>query len=438
MGLFFFVIFTVSSYLILVQFAASNPAHLRVNVGDRVALENLFPAYLSEKLTALVLEGEEKLKLQDGSNQKILQQNDSLIADVPGNINLYLRLFGVIPFKKVTLQVVSPIKVMVGGHSIGVLLNAEGVMVMGYSQITLQDGSKVSPGKDAGLKPGTVILKVEGTAVQSDSQLSYLIDQEARKKKQIRLKIKYKGKVSEVKIRPQFCGETGRYRIGLLVRDAAAGVGTLTFVEPKTKKFGALGHMITTSGPEDSMVFQDGRVVSAVVQAIQKGERGKIGEKIGFFGGNDISGKISKNTTYGIFGRLQQGVTNPLFPEPISVAMSYQVKEGPAIMLTVINNRTIEAFKVNIETVFPRPRADGKSMIIKVTDPDLLRRTGGIIQGMSGSPIIQEGKLVGAVTHVLVNDPAKGYGVFAEMMLEEAGLLPGRTSMTPYQERLAV
>jgi len=403
-----------------------------------VALENLFPAYLSEGLTALVLEGEGKLKWQAGSNQKVLQQNDSLIADVPGNIDLHLRLFGVIPFKKVTLQVVTPVKVIVGGHSIGVLLNAEGVMVMGYSQITLQDGSKASPGKEAGIKPGTIILQVEGTEVQSDTQLSYLIDQEARRKKQIRLKIKYRGKVSEVRVKPLFCGETGRYRIGLLVRDAAAGVGTLTFVEPKTKKFGALGHMITTSGPEDSWVFQDGRVVSAVVQAIQKGKRGKIGEKIGFFGGNDISGKISKNTSYGIFGRLQKQVSNPLFPEPISVAMSHQVKEGPAIILTVLNNQTIEAFKVNIETVFPRPRADGKSMIIKVTDPDLLRRTGGIIQGMSGSPIIQNGKLVGAVTHVLINDPAKGYGVFAELMLEEAGLLPGRTSMTPHQERLAV
>jgi len=403
-----------------------------------VSLENLFPDCLSEGLTALVLDGEGKLKFQAGANQKILQQSDSLIADVPGNVNLYLRLFGVIPFKKVTLQVVSPVKVMVGGHSIGVLLNAEGVMVIGYSEIRLKNGSKASPGKDAGLKPGAIILKVEGTAVHSDSQLSYLIDQEARTKKQIRLNIKYKGKVSEVKVKPQFCGETGRYRIGLLVRDAAAGVGTLTFVEPNTKKFGALGHMITASGPEDSWVFQDGRVVSAVVQAIQKGERGKIGEKIGFFGGNDISGKISKNTAYGIFGSLQQQVTNPLFPEPVPVAMSHQVKEGPAMMLTVLNNRTIEAFKVTIETVFSRPRPDGKSMIIKVTDPDLLRRTGGIIQGMSGSPIIQDGKLVGAVTHVLVNDPTKGYGVFAEMMLEEAGLLPGRTGMTPLQERLAV
>ena len=167
----------------------------------QVAHGKSFPDYLSERLTALVLEGEGKLKLQAGSNQKILQQNDSLIADVPGNIDLYLRLFGVIPFKKVTLQVVSPVKVMVGGHSIGVLLNSEGVMVVGYSQITLQDGSKASPGKDAGLKPGAIILKVDDTAVQSDTQLSYLIDQEARRKKQSGLRSNT-GKVSEVKVKP--------------------------------------------------------------------------------------------------------------------------------------------------------------------------------------------------------------------------------------------
>lgn len=425
--------------MVVFQFAAITPAHLRVNVGDRVALDNLFPNFITERLTALVFEEEGKFKWGSSSSQKILQEQESFIADGPGSIDLYLRLFGVIPFKRVTLQVVSPVKVMVGGHSIGVLMHAEGVMIMGYSQIRLQDGRKVSPGKEAGLKKGALIQKVENKAVQSDTQLSYLIDQLARKNKEIRLSVKYQGKISQVKVKPQYCRETGRYRIGLLVRDGAAGVGTLTFCDPKTKKFGALGHMITNSGAQNSWDFTEGRIVSAIIQSVQKGERGKIGEKVGFFGGNAVSGKINKNTQYGIFGYMQKQVANPFFPEPIAVAMSHQVKEGPATILTVLNKDTIEAFQVSIETVFSQPRADGKSMIIKVTDPDLLRRTSGIIQGMSGSPIIQDGKLVGAVTHVLVNDPTRGYGVFAEMMLEEAGLLPARSSMIPeFQERNSV
>ncbi|HBI27205.1 MAG TPA: SpoIVB peptidase, partial [Peptococcaceae bacterium] len=135
------------------------------------------------------------------------------------------------------------------------------------------------------------------------------------------------------------------------------------------------------------------------------------------------AGNIDNNTQVGIFGKLDHNLSNPVSPEPIPVAMGHQIKEGPATILTVLNNHTIEAFQISIQSVFSRPRSDGKAFIIKVTDQELIRRAGGIVQGMSGSPIIQNGRLVGAVTHVLVNDPTRGYGVLAEMMLEETGLL---------------
>lgn len=396
-----------------------------------MALDKLFPDCISMRLTAQVFEDEGALQWQEGKKQKhFLLQKESPIAAVPGNVKLDLRLFGVIPFKKVTLQVVPPVKVMAGGHSIGVLLSADGVMVMGYSNITLENGRKVCPAKEANLLPGALILNVEGTAVHSDVHLSYLIDHLARKKEQIRLKVKYQEKTTEIRIKPQFCPETRRYRIGLLVRDGAAGVGTLTFYDAKTKKFGALGHVIANSGAKESWDFKNGRIVPASVQTIQKGQPGKIGEKVGFFGGKGISGNITKNTQFGIFGILRYNLSNPVYPKPLPVAMRHQVKEGPATVLTVLNNETIEAFQVSIENVFSRPRSDGKAFIIKVTDSELTNKTGGIIQGMSGSPIIQDGKLIGAVTHVLINDPSKGYGVLAEVMLEEAGLLSGRPGVS--------
>ncbi len=418
------MIIFVTSCVLLTQFAAVVPARLRVSVGEKVALHNLFPEYISTRLTALVFQDEQVLEWQDdGGNEFSLQQEESPTAVIPGSANLDLRIFGVIPFKRVTLQVVPPVKVMVGGHSIGVLLSSDGVLVMGYSDIRLENGGKSCPAKEAGLSRGAVILSVEGTAVNSDAHLSFLIDSLAREKDEIRLTVRYQGKKKEITVKPQFCSETRRYRIGLLVRDGAAGVGTLTFYDPQSKKYGALGHIITASGSDESWDFKEGRIVPASVQSIQKGERGRIGEKVGFFGGEGISGTITKNTQFGIFGVLRYNMTNPVFPEPLPVAMGYQLKEGPATLLTVLNDEKIEAFQVSIQTIFSRPRADGKAFIIKVTDPELIRKTGGIIQGMSGSPIIQGGKLVGAVTHVLVNDPTRGYGVPAEVMLEETGLL---------------
>lgn len=390
-------------------------------------LGNLFPGCLAARISAFIPDDGGMLEWRE---EGIAKDNirpllgEAPIAAVPGCMRLHLRLFGVFPLKNVTLQVVPPVKVMVGGQSIGVLLNSKGVIVAGYSSLTGPHG-RSCPAKDAGISPGDIIVKIEDTAVHSDVQVSFLIDHLARKQDLISLQVKHRGKIRECKVKPEFCKDTQRYRIGLLVRDGAAGVGTLTFFDTRTKNFGALGHVILNTETNEYLDLSEGRIVTASVQGIQKGERGRIGEKIGiFFNERETSGKIVKNTKYGIFGILNKDLKNPIFPDPLPVAMGHQVKEGPATMLTVLNNETIEAFQVTIQTVFPQPRSDGKSFIIKITDPDLLRRTGGIIQGMSGSPLIQDGKLIGAVTHVFINDPQRGYGVMAEKMLEEVGLLP--------------
>jgi stage IV sporulation protein B len=296
-GLFFFTIIVVTFYIFLVQLTAVVPAEMRVSVGERVDLNNLFPSCISTRLTALVFEEEGVLKWQDGCKEKFsLQQGQNPLAVIPGDVKLDLRLFGLIPFKKVTLQVVPPISVMAGGHSIGVLMNSEGVLAVGCSDIILENGKKSCPARDVGISPGTAILNVEGRKVHSDTHLSFLIDHFAREKDTIHLDVIYKGKKRKIKIKPQFCSETGRYRIGLLVQDGASGVGTLTFYDPQTKKYGALGHLITNSEGNKSREFKDGRIVPASVQRIHKGEEGKIGEKVGYFAGKGATGKINKNT----------------------------------------------------------------------------------------------------------------------------------------------
>jgi stage IV sporulation protein B len=209
------------------------------------------------------------------------------------------------------------------------------------------------------------------------------------------------------------------------MRDNAAGVGTLTFYEPVSGKYGALGHVIADSETAQPIEVRDGHIVRTSITAIHKGRRSIPGEKVG--GPEEPDnwlGSIEKNSRFGIFGSMNRPLRNPYYREAIPVAMSSQVKEGPAEILTVLKGERLERFSVEIQRVMATPTADGKNMIVKVTDQRLLSVTGGIVQGMSGSPILQNGRMVGAVTHVFVNDPTRGYGVSIEWMLQEAGVFP--------------
>ncbi len=420
-----FIFLGACIYTLVFQSVLFIPHLYRVALGEKIFLgRGCLPKQISKQIVAYVAGGGERLRWGAG---KLATQTtfypflgQTPIAALPGIIDLDLRLFGIFPLKRITLEVVPPVKVIVGGHSIGVLVHAQGVVVVGYADIS----GGGCPAKDAGILPGDIIVRIEGKAVQSDSQVSFLIDNLARQKDELRIQVKRGGEYREIKVRPAYCPETKRYRIGLYVRDGAAGIGTLTFFEPATRVYGALGHMIYDSKNNRPLDLGDGRIVEASVQGIQRGGRGRIGEKIGIFmDGGKISGDIRKNTTYGIFGTMKGEVTNSIYRGLVPVAMGYQIREGKAKMLTVLSGNKIEEFDVEIIRVFAQPRPDGKAFIIKVVDKGLLEKAGGIVQGMSGSPIIQDGKLVGAVTHVFINDPTRGYGVLAESMLAEAGLL---------------
>ncbi|UWG98999.1 SpoIVB peptidase [Dehalobacter sp. DCM] len=314
-------------------------------------------------------------------------------------------------------------EVIPGGQSIGVTLQTKGVLVVGYAPISGQNGKQSYPAKESGIEIGDIILTIDGKKALNDFQVAQEIDKKCQDNQTIELEIKHNDAIQKKKIRPVYCSETGRYRIGLFIRDEAAGVGTMTFIEPKTKIFGALGHVITDIDTNDQIELSQGKIVESTIYAIEKGLKGDPGEKIGtFMLDSRFSGVINKNSDSGIFGVYEGSVNNPFYTEAIPIAWKSEIKVGPAKIYTVLKDNTIEEFDISIEKIM-KYRADNKNMIIRVTDQKLLEKSGGIVQGMSGSPIVQDGKIVGAVTHVFVNDATRGYGIFIEKMLEESEIL---------------
>lgn len=382
-----------------------------VFVGEPLNLN--FPAPLQKTLKAQIFDGE-----------NYFDQVSGPVAAKPGELQVSLSLFGLVHVRDVQVSVLPQVKVIPGGQSIGVLLHSQGVVVVGYSAVLDQSGQEVIPAEQAGIKEGDIILKINDETVQSDSQVRDLVAKAGASGETLLLEIKREGELTTKRIKPVFCRETQQYRLGLLIRDGAAGIGTLTFYEPVSMIYGALGHLITDLDSTQPVELSDGEIVDANVQGIQRGKRGQPGEKIGMFPGEKkVSGTISKNTKLGIFGVLKEPIDNSSFREAISVATADQIRTGKAEILTVLQDNRIETFEIEIIKINKLARQDGKGLVIKITDPKLLEQTGGIIQGMSGSPIIQDNMLVGAVTHVFVNDPTRGYGVPVQWMVEESGLL---------------
>ncbi|MCW3490254.1 SpoIVB peptidase [Dethiobacter alkaliphilus] len=341
-----------------------------------------------------------------------------------GSVNLEFRLFGVIPLRQLTVNVLPEQKLIPGGHSIGIKLHSDGVLVVGHHLVNGENGS-TSPANEAGIEKGDVILAIDGTKLEDANQVAEIIARRGTAGNPFQFTIKRDGQKVEKEVNAVLCRETGRPRIGLYVRDSAAGVGTLTFYCPQTKRYGALGHVITDVDTNQPIEVKDGRIVNANIVDIKQARRGYPGEKTGIFQeSKDIAGNITKNNTFGIFGSFTS-LNNPSGVEhqPLPMALMSQVETGPAEILTVVEGQDIERFDIEIQRVYTQSRPGDKGMVIRITDERLLDATGGIVQGMSGSPIIQNGRLVGAVTHVFVNDPTRGYGIFIEWMVMESGIL---------------
>jgi len=393
------------------------PTSKTLSVGDEFNLPLVFPNRIINNLKMQIHNEAGLVDTFDLSSIKEFENSGSYVAT--------LRLFDIIPLKAINVDVVPQIKVHPSGHSIGVVLKAQGVMVVGFSPVMNEGGIKVQPARDQGIQIGDIISKINKEPVGSDQELAELINKYGGLDKQVSLEIIRDGMRMDFSLEPTKCGDTARHRIGLYVRDTAAGIGTLTFFEPNSGKYGALGHVITNVDIKEELEDGMGRIISASIQRITQGRKGFPGEKVGSFSNDTfLSGVIMKNCILGIYGILDKVPTNTYYNEPIPVAFANQINTGKAHILTVLEGDKIEKFEIEIERVIAHQRSNGKGLLIKITDDSLLERTGGIIQGMSGSPIIQNGKLIGAVTHVFIQDPTRGYGILAEWMIEEAGIIP--------------
>lgn len=345
----------------------------------------------------------------------------SLKAKEQGKNEMILEYAG-IPIKKVDVAVLKDFKVIPGGESIGVKLNTAGVLVVGHHQVNTEEGKR-SPGEIAGIKVGDMITEINGNKISRMSDVGQFVQRAGQSNEPLKMVINRENEVFTTKLTPLKAKGEDVYKLGLYIRDSAAGIGTMTFVHPQSQKYGALGHVISDMDTKKPIVVEDGEIVRSTVTSIEKGTNGEPGEKLARFSSDrQIVGNIQKNSPFGIFGVMNKELRNGIMDKPMPIALSNQVKEGPAQILTVVDNDKVEAFDIQIVSTIPQKFPATKGMVIKVTDPKLLQKTGGIVQGMSGSPIIQNGKLVGAVTHVFVNDPTSGYGVHIEWMLSEAGI----------------
>jgi len=361
-----------------------------------------------EKGAAVRLSTDESIREKSGVVLESVEQ---------GKSSATLRLFG-IPVRSIELRVLAQKALIPGGQPVGIRLYTQGALVVGTSEVISPDGTAGSPAQEAGLKTGDVILSINGIALESSDHLGELVNEAQGA---VRVHFLREGNVYDLNILPRIDAQDGQKRLGLWARDSTAGVGTLTFCDPESGLFGALGHAITDVDTHTNLTLRKGELVAAEVVDVKAGVRGEPGELKGVFSQGEQLGAIAANTDYGIYGTLNQIPENPLYPSGVEIALRNEVHLGRAEILATVDDQGIRSYECQIIRLTPQATAAPRGIVVEVTDRELLEKTGGIVQGMSGSPILQDGKLVGAVTHVFVNDASKGYGMYIEWMLEAAG-----------------
>lgn len=345
-------------------------------------------------------------------NDTAIEQNRKIESTEIVQTAGVIKLWGIIPLKAVSLEVWPDKMLQAGGSMVGIDLFTDGILVLGTGKVDTENGEENSPARGI-LYAGDKIRKVNGEEVSTVEEVDALIAGNANET--VRLEIDREGERKTVSVTPKMDAD-GKPRIGIWIRDRAQGLGTLTFVDPETQIFGAVGHGISDVDTKDLLPIHTGILSKAKVRHLVKGEVGAPGEVEGSLTG-EICGKITRNTEHGIYGIAAEEVTTQ---GEYPIALKNQVENGRAVILCDIIGETVEAYEVKVEKASGIPTFNS-GMVVTVTDERLLEVTGGIIQGMSGCPIIQNGRIIGAVTHVFVKDPTKGYGVYIEDMLEAAG-----------------
>ena len=325
--------------------------------------------------------------------------------------------------KKLKLQIIFPLLILFimpiniyayskyiipGGETIGIEVNSKGVLVVGFYEV---DSKYI--GKDAGFLIGDTITEINNTKVNNIDEMVKAVNEEADSNNQLDVTIIRNGKSSNLTL-DMICDSDAVCKTGLYVKDEITGIGTLTYIDPKTTIFGALGHEITERTTGERFEIKDGKIFKATVTDNTKSENGSPGEKNATYDESVTYGKINSNEESGIFGKYSSEL---LDTEALEVGTKDDVRKGEAIIRTVINGNEVKEYTINILNI--NKDSDIKNILFEITDEELLKETGGVIQGMSGSPIIQNNKIIGAVTHVIVSDAKKGYGIFITTMLEE-------------------
>ena len=337
-----------------------------------------------------------------------------VVAHKAGASELLLSFLG-IPLRRVEVEVSPEKRLIPGGQALGVAMRTDGVLVVGVSEVA--DG--ISPARDCGLKAGDVIRSLDGNEIATAEQLTTLVS--AAGQRPLRLEFLREGRPMTATLTPHRDEASGAVRLGAWVRDSTAGVGTLSFYDPDTKRYAALGHAITDGDTGAVLSVSRGQVLRANIVAVQKGQRGTPGELKGsFLREAEVLGDIRRNSILGIYGMLETPAVNNLYPDGLPIGLRDSVHTGKASILSSVDGTGVQEFSVEITRVNPQTAPAPKSMVIRVTDERLLSATGGIVQGMSGSPIIQDGRIIGAVTHVFVSDPTQGYGLYVDWMLGES------------------
>lgn len=327
---------------------------------------------------------------------------------------LYSTIFGILQSPpdinsvNAAVQCDSRCVVVPGGMPFGIKIRSNGVMVISVTEN--------SPAARAGIKTADIISIVNEIPVSTNAELAAAI--QTRSETTILLR----RNDAEILVTLTPVSENGFLKIGAFVRDSAAGIGTLTFCEPETRVFGGLGHSVSDVTTGSAVPLGSGEITSAEIYDVVKGKEGSPGELCGIILSDDNIGEISSNTGVGVFGTLSEDNAGS-FGEPLPVAYRREVETGAASILTTADGGAPREYSIEIERMNLLDMNGSKAMVIHITDEDLLSQTGGIVRGMSGSPILQNGMLVGAVTHVFLNDPTRGYGVFADTMLSQCGLI---------------
>ncbi len=323
-----------------------------------------------------------------------------------------LKLLGIIPIKTVNIQEVDEPVLIPCGNPFGIKLLTDGVIVVEVSGFETEDGFK-APAAEAGIKTGDIIKTVNGEKVSSNDDIERLVSGGGGEL--LTIKLERESKNIFLNVKPKLCTSDNSYRIGLWVRDSSAGIGTVTFYNPETGVFAGLGHPVCDVDTGNILPLSKGEVVNVTVNGIKRGTAGAPGELLGNFSSASAIGSLELNCEDGLFGVISSFTP---YNEAIPLGMRQEIEVGEAYIYTTIKGNKPQKYKIVIEKIDLHDSKGSKNMIVRVTDKDLLEKTGGIVQGMSGSPIIQNGKLVGAVTHVFVNNPTKGYAIFADTMYE--------------------